>query len=196
MTFIDTHDLAEYLGVEVTELGWLGEFAIRVASEAVEGVLDHAVGLVEDDEVTLDGTGTDALLLGELPVVEVTAVFVDEVELELSDFSLARGGIIYRTFPSVWTRGRLNIVVTYTHGWAGIGDTDGDQVPMDIREAALDYAREVFQAGSVPPTGIASETLGAYSYTVDTASAAAASASARLGDLRTKLAHYISPRVA
>lgn len=197
MAFVDVFDLAGYLGVEVDTLGWLGEFSVRAASEAVEGILDHTITLVTDDEVTMDGTGTDALILHELPAVEVSTVTVDDIELDPeADYSLGTAGILFRTFPSVWTRGRRNVVVVYSHGWAEIGDTDGDQVPMDIREAALDYAREVFQAGSAPPTGIASETLGAYSYTMASASAAAASASAHLGDLRAKLHRYISPRVA
>lgn len=197
MAFIDVFDLSGYLGIDTTELGWLGEFSVRAASEAVEGILDSPIGLVEDAEITLDGTGTDALVLPGLHVVEVSAVSVAGVELDPeADFALGSAGILYRTFPCVWTRGRRNIVVTLTSGYAEIGDVDGDQVPMDIREAALDYAKGVFQAGSAPPPGISGETSPLYSYTVSSASAAAAAATSRMADLRVRLHRYISVRVA
>lgn len=193
MAFVDIFDLAGYLDQEVSDLGWLGEFAVRAASETVEGVLGHSIGLVEDDEITLDGSGIDALVLPITPVVDVSAVAVGDVALvEVDDFLVGSAGVLYRV-DAVWTLGRLNVAVTYSHGWSEIGS--GNAVPMDIREAALWYAREVFQAGSAPATGMASETLGAASYTVSAASTAAAAAMTLMGELRAKLHRHISQRV-
>lgn len=194
MAFIDVYDLAAYLRLPAEELGWLGEFAVRAAEEAVKGVLDRDVSLVTDDEIALDGTGTATLLLPEPPVVDVTRVTEDGVELVVdTDYVLGWHGILYRVSPAVWAKGVRNITVTYTHGWSEIGGDEGNAVPMDIREAALEFAKGVYEAGQAPAEGITSERTPLYSYTVETAAASAASE--RLPALRAKLARYIVPRV-
>lgn len=197
MAFVDVTDLAGYLGRDVSDLGWLGEFSVRAAEEAVKGVIDQDVILVTDDEVRMDGTGTSALLLDQLPVVDITSITENDVELtEDTDFYLAAAGIVRRTWPTFWRVGLGNIVVTYSHGWSQIGDPDGNQVPLDIREAALDYAKGVFEAGASPPPGLTGETLPTgYAYT-QSSDAAASAAQARLPGLRERLSRYRMPRVA
>jgi hypothetical protein len=205
LSFIETVDLAGFLNVEQTTLGWLGEFAVRTAEEAVKGILDggYRVGHVEDDEVSRDGTGTDAILLFGLPV-EVTKVVLDETELDsATDYVLEPYGILRRLpFGLPWTQGRGNVVITYTHGWSEIGDEDGNGnplpnlVPMDVRDAALFFAKGVFEAGKAPPPGVASETTPWYSYTVQSGSGAIAAAATLRPALSAKLARYVSPGVA
>ncbi len=195
MAFIDIIDLAAYIKSDVEDMGWLGEFAVRVAEEAVLGILGRDIAYVEDDEITLDGSGTDALLLPNFPVSDVFLVTVGGTELVAdTDYTLGPAGILYR-LGATWALGRANVAITYTHGWGEIGSDSGNEVPMTIREAALSYARGIFEAGSTPSSGIAGETLGAYSYTVSSASLAAAAATERLGDLRAKLAPFLDVRI-
>ena len=204
MAFIDVQDLAGYLQVEVTEMGWLGEHSVRSAEDAVKGVLGHDPAWVENDEITLSGVGSSVLerlpiLIGE--PVEIVSVTLDDVLLVADTDYFLDGSVLRRswptswTWPNVWTRGWRNVVVVYSHGWGEIGSEAGDEVPMDIRDAALSYARDVFHAGQVPPPGISGETTPLYGYTVSTATAANATAISRLGNLRASLAHYI-PLVA
>jgi len=67
VAFIDVQDLAGYLQVEVTEMGWLGEHSVRSAEDAVKGVLGHDPAWVENDEITLSGVGSS--VLERLPIL-------------------------------------------------------------------------------------------------------------------------------
>src|ERR1043166_4704049 len=118
------------------DLGWLGEFAIRAAAEAAEGAIGYRVELVEDDEVTLDGTGTPELVLPELPVVAVSSIKLDDVEVDPTTYSVRNSsgvvkrtsGVSWSTWPRpTWRRGSGNVVVVYSHGWSAIGDAEGNQ---------------------------------------------------------------------
>jgi len=109
VAFIDILDLSAFLRIEVADMGWLGEFAVRTSEEAVRGIIDRELALVEDDAVTLSGTGTSNLVLPATPVIEVSEVIESEVTLvEEDDYFLGEHGILYRTPPSTWRRGLKN----------------------------------------------------------------------------------------
>lgn len=195
MTYIDVVDLGAYMGIDTDALGWRGEFAVRAAEDAVAGVLDRTITLVEDDEVTLDGTGTSSLLLQELPVIDVSLVTESgSVLTEDVDYVVGEHGILYRVPPSVWRKGVRNVGVTYSHGYSTIGDDDGNEMPMVVREAALSYAKEIYEGGIAPPAGITSETLGPYSYSANSAEGRVGAAKGALAALEAKLAGLLLPR--
>lgn len=106
------------------------------------------------EEIVLDGTGTDALLLPERPVSEVTEVVEGVDTLTTDDYKLNGNGILFRASPAVWSVGRRNVAVTYTHGYP---DSD---FPRDVRIVALNIAERLFTRGA---GGISSETIGSYS---------------------------------
>ena len=95
MAFVDVIDLAGYLGADAADLGWLGEFAVRTAEEAVKGVLDQQLGYAEDDTVLMNGSGTSALLLPQLPVIDVSDVTESGSSLtEETDYVVGEHGIL------------------------------------------------------------------------------------------------------
>ncbi len=78
----------------------------------------HVTPVLEDDEVTLDGTGTCLLVLPTLKVVELTSITEDGVDLAEGISQSARApGCLFKESGGLWTRGYSNIVVTYTHGY-------------------------------------------------------------------------------
>jgi hypothetical protein len=102
--------------------------------------------------VTLDGTGTDALLLPELPVTSAGTVTV--AGGTITDYVVnTRLGMLIRKAsntdvdytnacrPLTWPEGRQNIVVTYQHGYA-----DAD-LPRDVRMVALSIASRLVVQG-------------------------------------------------
>ncbi len=99
--------------------------ALESASEAVRRHCAQTFDLVTDDEIVLDGTGTAALILPELPVVDISEVTITLTTgaTETPTYSLGRhGGILRRTGWRIWPPGYGNIAVTYTHGYTAIPD--------------------------------------------------------------------------
>jgi len=198
--FIGTNDLSDLLGEDVTTSD-LAVIAVDSACEAVRTFLDNPVNLVEDEVVHLDGTGTYHLVLPRPPVREVSAVtelataLTEEAELVVDvDFVLERGGLL-RRIDQVWLRAYGNVEVTYTHGWDIEETPTWERVPSDIRSVALSLAQRKYQAGSSATAGLTSETLGAYSYTVDPTAAAAAAVITLTPDDMAALIAYRTPHV-
>jgi hypothetical protein len=157
---IDVDDLSGYVGRDVS------------ADDGAVICVDSACAMVQTlteqdfeaatDTVTLDGTGTDTLLLPQLPVNSAGTVVVNGGTLNSTDYGVGADGRLVRTggtavwstwgqtsAPSAyWPRGRQNISVTYTHGYAGT-------VPSDVRRVALELAHRMFTQG-----GAISETVG------------------------------------
>ena len=108
------------------------ELALRRASNRFRGQVNHPVHAVEGDEITLNGNGTDTLLLPAAPVNGTPTVLVDGVPV--ADFTIDRNsGVLRRN--GCWPDGLGNIRVTYNHGWATI--------PGDIEDAILEQAQIV-----------------------------------------------------
>lgn len=93
---------------------------------------------------TLDGSGTDTMLLPQLPVNSAGTVLVNGTAI--TDFMLNGNGILLRgsagAYPRpTWPEGRQNVTVTIDHGYA-----DAD-LPRDVRMVALAAAARMIVQG-------------------------------------------------
>lgn len=152
-------DLGNYLGSDLSA----SEKALQVvdaASDTVRTMTEQVLNEVNSDDIVLDGTGTDSLLLPERPVNAVSSVAVDGDALTVDDDYVLNGdGILFRTFPAKWRRARQNVAVTYDHGYPD------DDLPRDLRMVALSIAARLFSQSA----GAVFESLGAYSVRYDQA---------------------------
>ncbi|TDC02603.1 mobile element protein [Micromonospora fluostatini] len=129
----DPARLARLLGVPDDDPRMLD--ALAAASGRFRGQVHHSVHLVEGDEVWLDGDGSTELFLPAAPVVARPRVFVDDRELDASEFEWSRKGILRRR--AGWPD-RLDAVrVLYDHGYA--------QIPADVEEVVIDQARVIHE---------------------------------------------------
>lgn len=151
-----------------------------------------------------DGSGRDTLILKRRPVTAVASVWVDnkgfygQAPDAFPTSSLLTVGVDYVS-PSLaeseenaglllcvsdcWPTGRGNIKVTYTAGYSTI--------PDDLTLAANLLAAAVRKSAASGQAGpLASETLGEYSYTVLTGTAAESSGLNLATNARKILAHY------
>jgi hypothetical protein len=147
--FIAPQDLVDYLGRgTITDPGMI--IATDAACDMVRTVAEQTFNQ-STSTVTLDGTGTDALLLPELPVTAAGTVTV--AGGTVTDYVLNGNGILFRKqigtdvdytnvmLPLKWPVGRQNITVTYRHGYA-----DAD-LPRDVRMVALSIASRLVVQG-------------------------------------------------
>lgn len=145
--FISRQDLSDWLGKDVTaDDGAL--IAIDAACDVCRTTAEQEFNQVTGDTITLDGTGTDCLLLPELPVTAAGTVLVNGGTV--NDYALGSNGrlirmsgtagVIYGASP-IWPMGRENVVVTYDHGYAG------SALPRDVRMVALSLAARLVVQG-------------------------------------------------
>jgi len=162
--FISREDLGDYLGQDLSASD-KALIAVDAACDICRTLAEQTFNEVIDETIVLDGTGTDALLLPESPVIDVTAVTENDEALVVDDdYKLNGSGVLLRSpvvyeggwgdqwVRRVWSLGRQNIEVTYSHGYAA---TD---LPRDVRMVALSLADRIFTQGNV-----SFESLGAYS---------------------------------
>lgn len=138
--FITVADLGARLKRDLTADASAAE-CVAAACDICRTVSEQDFSLVEDDVLTLDGTGTDVLLLPQLPVTEVSSVEVDDEAV--TDFTVTDSGLLVHT-ESVWTKGRQNVVVTYSHGYA-----TNEDVPSDVRIVALAVAARLMKSDDI-----------------------------------------------
>lgn len=162
--FVDTIDLTDYLGRDVTaDNGAL--IATDAACEIIRAYAEQSFNAGTAAVVTLDGSGTDCLLLPELPVTAAGTVIEAGETLTLdTDYVLADNGRLIRTsggsFTSlpnyaygrgpwgyggwslgggaVWPEGRQNVQVTYDYGGT---------IPNSVRMIALQLAERIYVQG-------------------------------------------------
>jgi hypothetical protein len=148
--FIAPIDLVNYLGRgTISDPGML--IATDAACDMVRTVAEQTFNQ-STSTITLDGTGSDTLLLPELPVTRAGTVTV--AGGTVTDYVLnTRLGMLVRKTSSTdvdyvnscyslkWPRGRQNVTVTYDHGYA---DTD---LPRDVRMVALSIASRLVVQG-------------------------------------------------
>lgn len=157
--FISRDDLAAYTQrtFDVGDDALLG-IALDSACDLVRSYTSQVINWVEDEEVYLDGSGGNAQLLPELPVISITEVIEsdgnDTPLVAGEDFVLGEAGIMWRlpmpTFNSpggLWLKGPRAVKVTYTHGYDITNDfptTNAPPVPADLRLVALQVAARTF----------------------------------------------------
>lgn len=140
--FITTQDVVDILGRGGTaDPGMI--IAVDAACDTVRTLAERQFNY-GTTTVTLDGTGTDALLLPELPVANAGTVTVNGTAV--TDYKLNDNGVLFRTAGTAltwcggyWPEGRQNITVTFEHGYA--------DVPRDARMVALNLACRMITAG-------------------------------------------------
>jgi len=158
--FISEQDLVSYIGVgSVADPGIA--IAVDAACAVCRTIAEQSFDAVVGDVIYRDGTGTDVLVLPELPATHAGTVLVNGSAI--TDYTLStETGMLFRgtvnpsssswledpewVSPLVWPRGRQNIKVTYDHGFAGT-------VPSDVRMVALSAAaRFVIQGAAIAET--------------------------------------------
>jgi hypothetical protein len=148
---VSRQDLSDYLGKNVTnDAGALA--AVDAASDMVRTLAEQTFN-AGTSTITVDGTGTDAIVLPELPVSNVgTVQLLDSAggTTAVTDFALKDNGVLLRqrgsvaedlTAPPAWPIGRQNVRLTYVHGY---GTAD---LPRDVRMVALSIASRLIVQG-------------------------------------------------
>lgn len=148
--FISRQDLSDYLGRDVSaDAGAL--IAVDFGCDAVRGETGQEINATTGTFV-LDGPGTNALPLPQLPVTRVGTVVLNGGTFTDYVVDTQRGLLIRGTVTatsewcdeiptSSWTLGAQNVSVTYEHGWAD------DDIPRDIRGVALAAAARFLVQG-------------------------------------------------
>jgi hypothetical protein len=140
--FISAQDIVDYLGRgTATDPGMV--IAADAACDVCRTISERSFN-AGTSTVTLDGSGTDALLLPEVPVTAAGTVVVNGGTV--TDYTLNGNGILLRGTAGVdprpvWPIGRQNIVVTYNHGYQEI------DLPRDVRMVALSIASRLVVQG-------------------------------------------------
>lgn len=155
-------DLVEWLKLDVAtlsdqEVGNL-ETAIQFATAAIRAKVGRPIVLVNGDQVTLDGPGSEAFNLPSYPVVNIGSITENGVLVDAASYDWSRKiGRVERTDGSCWTRRLGGLVVVYTHGY--------DPVPTEIERVCMQKAAR--DLGSPDGRNITAEVLGAYSVTYE-----------------------------
>jgi hypothetical protein len=146
--FISPQDLVDHIGRgTATDPGFL--IATDAACDIVRDIAEQTFNAVVADTITMDGTGTDALLLPERPVTAAGTVTVHGTAV--TDYVLNGNGILFRRgtitsswcWPGLtWPYGRQNITVTYNHGYADAN------IPRSVRVVALAIAGRIAVQGA------------------------------------------------
>ena len=161
---ITAQDVEDSLGATYSERADVGRL-ITAASALVEQHCNRVFAQEDVDEY-LDGTGTDCLLVSRPPIASVDSISVDGTDLDNSEETAwnveADGRAIYRgrgrvdpMFACVWPRGRRNVRVQYTGGFAATPEAVAQATVMLVRQMA---------DGSAYSSILRRETIGDYSY--------------------------------
>jgi hypothetical protein len=140
--FISAQDLVDYLGRgSVSDPGMI--IATDAACDICRTIAQQQFN-AGTTTLALDGTGTDALRLPELPVNNAGTVTVAGAAIE--DFMLNGHGVLLRGTAGsnprpLWPKGRQNVTVTYDHGFTTI------DMPRDVRMVALSIAARLVVQG-------------------------------------------------
>lgn len=157
---ITIEDLSNYVGRDLSsDEGAVA--AVSMACETVRTLTEQDFTPTIGETITLDGSGTDTLLLPQVPVTAAGTVTENGGTLDATlDYTFTADGRLLRTDgtatltswpdgygPSAyWSQGRQNITVTYDYGYA-------DSAPDDVRMVALALAhRLVTQGGAISET--------------------------------------------
>lgn len=145
-------ELRLFLELDETELpDDRAELILSVVSGLVRDEAHQLFDQVETDEVVLDGTGTDVILLPQLPVADVASVEENGTALvDGTDYDWSTNGVLRRLNGS-WVRRARYYTVVYSHGYAN--------PPDGLKGIVLRVAARVVDN----PEGLVQEAIGGYS---------------------------------
>lgn len=150
MSFATVEELGDYLGGIPSDRENAAELALASATSVIQDYVGQSLVYVEEDEITLDGSNTDVLVLPQLPVVEVASVEIDGDELTEDEYEVDFDNGLLILDAGTWGAVKQSIVVVYTHGF--------EDIPAGIRAVCLQAAGRMFAQA-----GIAQEQVGATS---------------------------------
>lgn len=119
---------------------------LDAAEAAVRAYCGWHVAPVVLETVTVDGSGSEALFLRSLRVVDVTGVVQDGQELDIDGLEWSQDGFM-RSPRGRWTRKLRGVTVTMSHGF--------DSVP-DV----VEIVRAISERAGVSPAGVVREQAG------------------------------------
>jgi hypothetical protein len=142
--FISPKDIVDYIG-----RGGTADPGIIIAADAACDMCRTVAGQlfneITGDTITLDGTGTDTVLLPNVPVNAVGTITLNGGTI--TDWMFNDNGVVFRGTAGVdprpvWPRGRQNVTITYDHGYAEV------DIPRDVRMVALALATRLVLQGA------------------------------------------------
>lgn len=134
--FISEAELKSYIGYT------LDTGKATLCMDAACDLIRNATGQkfeAGEETIVLDGTGTDAVVLPQVPVEAVTEAKNDGEAV--TDFMLTGAGLLLRKSPNTWSPGRQKVQVKYAFGYA--------EIPADLKLLAITIAARVYQQGIV-----------------------------------------------
>lgn len=156
--FISAQDVSDILGRDVTGDPGAAQ-AIGSACAICRSEAQQNFNLLSGT-ATLDGTGTDALVLPEHPAT-VSAVLVNGSAI--ADYAVSEAGVLIRGTAGsrfgarpIWPEGRQNVKVTYSAGYADL------QVPEDVCRVATDLAIRIMVQGPLAAESVGDGTSVTY----------------------------------
>jgi hypothetical protein len=126
--FITAQELSDFLQRDVTTDTGV-DLALEGASEICRTVADQPFTQTTTTQ-TLDGSGTDVLVLPRVPVASVSTVSVGGTAT--TEFVQDNGLLLKQS--GTWRRGRRNVEVKYRHGYSTTA------IPADVKSVALSVA--------------------------------------------------------
>jgi uncharacterized phiE125 gp8 family phage protein len=114
------------------------EDLINAASNAIENYCKRRFKeqIYTDEEY--DGNGIKYLQLKQYPVISVDSVTVDDTVLTTDEYKVRKSNGTLIRVGSVWPKGDINVLVTYTAGYS--------QIPYDLELACKHLVMSYFKA--------------------------------------------------
>lgn len=142
--FISRADLGVYMAQDLTTSDMAG-VALDAACETVRSFTRRQLNYEADDEIVLNGTGNDTLLLPNWPIIDISDVIEDDVAVDAENYMVQGSRLVRTDWCGFWSWGKGNITLTYSHGYATqegdvVADTGPFRVPADLRDVALSIA--------------------------------------------------------
>jgi hypothetical protein len=145
-------ELEAWLGRDLTD-ETAAQQALDIASGVVRTYCGHSISQILNDDIKLDGTGTNIVMLPAIPVNGIDLIEVNDEELEDTKYAWSKKGFVKRTDGILWPTLPNSIRIIYNHGFATIPDA--------ILGVVLSLAGRIVDGSS----GIKQETIGSYSVT-------------------------------
>lgn len=156
MSWASAAQVRSYLGVTATTDDTRIQALVDACAQFIETYTNRSYEEAEYTE-TIDGTGKDEVMLGNYPVTSVSFVSIDGKsvgpvptpnDFVTTGFMFDSGGVILQG-GKLFSKGRRNVVISYTAGFA--------QIPADLVQAVVETAALKYKQG--PQTGLSSKGL-------------------------------------